>query len=173
MPRLRRTTVCSNDVQSMTSTRSLDPFVNRTCSVPRTRPGWRPFWLAICRASANSISRSMVMVPSLLAGAARGMRQRFSPVFMSYVRPTEYHGTSAKHHARASWRAPGGKLNNGDPVPAGGETEFPGMEEARANALEVAQEADAPPKARAEDAPALILRGHGVARYPSVLQSRA
>ena len=44
------------------------------------------------------------------------------------------------------------------------------MEEARPDALEVAQEADAPPEARAEDAAALI-RGHGVARYPNGLQS--
>src|SRR3989442_11404496 len=36
-----------------------------------------------------------------------------------------------------------------------GETLFAGLEEARKDALEVAQEADAPPQARAEDAPAV------------------
>jgi len=36
-----------------------------------------------------------------------------------------------------------------------GETLFAGLEEARKDALEVAQEADAPPKARTEDATAV------------------
>ena len=65
----------------------------------------------------------------------------------------------------------GGKDNNGHALRARGEAELPGMEKARPNALEVAEEADAPTEARTEDAAALIPRGHGVARYPSGLQS--
>src|SRR5881296_3063489 len=169
-PRLRRRTVCSNVVQSITSSRSFEPVVNRTCSVPRTRPGWSPFCPAIRRASSKSISRSMVMVPSLVAGDGPRRKEKRVPhiyVLRSSDRP-ENSSAESPTHARSDSRAcemrraisSRGKLNNGDPLPPGGETEFPGMEEARADALEVAQEADAPPQARAEDAPALIPRGH-------------
>src|SRR2546427_2028331 len=175
MPRFRRCTVASNAVQSMTSIRSFDPRVKRTCSVPRTRPGRSPFSPAIAFASSNPISRSTVVsIPS--RGRAAEMGKGGAHIYV--LRSSDKMGVFVGHRSLRPMRArksrgAGRNLNRGEGLPARGEEEFASMEEARPNALEVAEETDAPPKARAEDAATLIRRGHGVARYPSGLQSWA